>query len=278
MAFTTASTASIRSSCRRAPCSLPPARAQRHLREGASGQLRARRQGAASSRDSPPCRPAPERFTLEPDPNGFFTSYARDGRFVSYYGDNHPRYNGNVVKAMASAKTATRRWSRSSPRSWRRSIRRSSRRATAPAQALVARLDDQLLARVERVNRLTPTIIEVIVRAPAAARHFHPGQFYRLQNFERGSVRVRTDDHVAALLMEGIALTGAWVDREAGPAVADHARDGRVEPAVRVPAAGRAGGGDGPDRDADRDPARTSRCCWPAAASATPCCSRSPGR
>ena len=56
----------------------------------------------------------------------------------------------------------------------------------------------------------------MIVRAPAAARHFHPGQFYRLQNFERGSVRVRTDDHVAALLMEGIALTGAWVDREAG--------------------------------------------------------------
>ena len=32
---------------------------------------------------------------------------------------------------------------------------------------------------------LTPTIVEVIVRAPAAARHFHPGQFYRLQNFER---------------------------------------------------------------------------------------------
>ena len=26
------------------------------------------------------------------------------GRFVSYYGDNHPRYAGNVVKAMASAK------------------------------------------------------------------------------------------------------------------------------------------------------------------------------
>ena len=27
-----------------------------------------------------------------------------DGRFVTYYGDNHPRYAGNVVKAMASAK------------------------------------------------------------------------------------------------------------------------------------------------------------------------------
>ena len=43
-------------------------------------------------------------FTLEPDANGFFTSYNSDGRFVSYYGDNHPRYAGNVVKAMASAK------------------------------------------------------------------------------------------------------------------------------------------------------------------------------
>ena len=80
----------------------------------------------------------------------------------------------------------------------------------------MATLDDQLLARVERVVRLTPTIVEVIVRAPAAARHFHPGQFYRLQNFERLSPHVRLDDHVASMLMEGIALTGAWVDREQG--------------------------------------------------------------
>ena len=44
------------------------------------------------------------RLQLSPDANGFFTSYNADGRFVSYYGDNHPRYAGNVVKAMASAK------------------------------------------------------------------------------------------------------------------------------------------------------------------------------
>ena len=164
-----------------------------------------------------------------------------------------------ATTTRATTATSSRRWPRPSTatarrralrrRRWRHWIRRRSRPAIARWQALVARLDDQLLARVERVIRLTPTIIEVIVRAPAAARHFHPGQFYRLQNFERGSVRVHTDDHVAALLMEGIALTGAWVDREARPAVAHHARDGRVEPAVRLPAAGRAGGGDGPDRD-----------------------------
>src|SRR5690606_27033006 len=42
--------------------------------------------------------------TLVPDKNGFFTSYNDRGRLVSYYGDNHPMYAGNVVKAMASAK------------------------------------------------------------------------------------------------------------------------------------------------------------------------------
>ncbi len=99
----------------------------------------------------------------------------------------------------------------------------------------MATLDRELLARVERVERLTETIVEVVVRAPAAARHFSPGQFYRLQNFESLAARarsVRDADHVrpgpatltpvasrdgeTPLLMEGIALTGAWVDREQG--------------------------------------------------------------
>ncbi|MGE0359246.1 MAG: FAD-dependent oxidoreductase [Vicinamibacterales bacterium] len=161
-------------------------------------------------------RTAPGTFVLEPDAQGFFTSYARDGRFVSYYGDNHPRYNGNVVKAMASAKHGYRHVVALFADDLAALDRAAQPARDAAWRELVTRLDDQLLARVERVIRLTPTIIEVVVRAPAAARHFHPGQFYRLQNFERGSVRVKTDDHVAALLMEGIALTGAWVDAERG--------------------------------------------------------------
>ena len=153
---------------------------------------------------------------LEPDPNGFFTSHDTNGKFVTYYGDNHPRYNGNVVNAMASAKHGYPHVV---------ALFADEIAALSPAdqpkredawQAMIGRLDDQLLARVERVVRLTPTIIEVIVRARAAARHFHPGQFYRLQNFERLSPHIRLDDHVASMLMEGIALTGAWVDREQG--------------------------------------------------------------
>ena len=186
-------------------------------------------------------------------PNGFFTSHDTGGKFVTYYGDNHPRYNGNVVKAMASAKHGYPHVVALFADEIAALDPAQQPQREAAWQSLVATLDDQLLARVERVVRLTPTIVEVIVRAPAAARHFHPGQFYRLQNFERLSPHVRVDDHVASMLMEGIALTGAWVDRGEGPAVADHARDGRVEPAVRVPQARRAGRGDGTDRHADRD-------------------------
>jgi len=67
-------------------------------------------------------------------------------------------------------------------------------------------------ARVVRVDRLTPTIVEVVVEAPAAARNFEPGQFYRLQNYEARSKKIDG----TLLTMEGLALTGAWVDKDKG--------------------------------------------------------------
>ncbi|MBZ5557639.1 MAG: FAD-dependent oxidoreductase [Acidobacteriia bacterium] len=152
------------------------------------------------------------RFHLTPDPNGFFTSYDADGRFVTYYGDNHPRYAGNVVKAMASAKHGFPQVTRLFARDLASLDAGKQADRDRAWTALVQRLDTDLLARVEDVVRLTPTIVEVIVKAPAAARHFHPGQFYRLQNFESVARRVGP----TPLLMEGIALTGAWVDKERG--------------------------------------------------------------
>src|SRR5262249_51399186 len=79
-------------------------------------------------------------------------------------------------------------------------------------RTLAAKLDDELRAVVVEVNRLTPTIVEVVVRAPQQARTFHPGQFYRMHNFETEASTVEG----TKLLMEGLALTGAWVDAERG--------------------------------------------------------------
>src|SRR4029079_12568192 len=75
---------------------------------------------------------------------------------------------------------------------------------------LVATLDDQLRAFVVKVERLTPTIVDVVVKAPLQARKFQPGQFYRLQNFETKAPVIDG----TRMLMEGLALTGAWVDEK----------------------------------------------------------------
>ena len=151
------------------------------------------------------------KLEMVPGP-GFFTSYFKDGRTVSYYGDNHPRYAGSVVKAMASAKDGhphvvglfARALASLDPKEQPERDRQWGARA--------ARLDQELTATVVEVQRLAPGIVDVVVRAPLAARHFEPGQFYRLQTFERFAPRVDGEP----IATEGIALTGAWTDREQG--------------------------------------------------------------
>ena len=146
----------------------------------------------------------PLRGLAKPERPAVLTTLRDDGRAVSFFGDLHPSFQGNVVKAMASAKQGYPIVSRMLAR-----VEAADGRSDA---AFFAMLDDALRARIERVLRLTPTIVEVVVHAPAAARRFQPGQFYRLQNYEALAARSRG----TRLAMEGLALTGAWVDRERG--------------------------------------------------------------
>jgi NADPH-dependent glutamate synthase beta subunit-like oxidoreductase/NAD(P)H-flavin reductase len=143
---------------------------------------------------------------------GFFTSYQKDGRFISYYGDNHPIYAGNVVKAMASARDGYEEVVKLFGNELASLDPHEQDQRDAVFAKLTDYLDEQLLVTVVRVDRLTPTIVDVIVKAPMQARKFHPGQFYRLQNFE--SIAAKIGD--TRMTMEGIALTGAWVDRDMG--------------------------------------------------------------
>jgi NADPH-dependent glutamate synthase beta subunit-like oxidoreductase/NAD(P)H-flavin reductase len=144
----------------------------------------------------------PERVA-KPDAVRVLTHLRPDGRAVSFFGDLHPSFSGNVVKAMGGATLGYPAVSRLLAR----------RQPSAPAPAeLRARLDDALRARVQEVVRLTPKIVEIVVKAPMAARAFRPGQFYRLQNYE--SLAPRVDG--TTLAMEGLALTGASVDRATG--------------------------------------------------------------
>ncbi|MCS6873627.1 MAG: FAD-dependent oxidoreductase [Pyrinomonadaceae bacterium] len=140
------------------------------------------------------------------DGTAFFTSYCNNGKFITYYGDNHPTYAGNVVKAMASAKLGYREISNL----FSEDIGKKANEEDF--ETLIKTLDEEIRAFVVKVERLAPSIVEVIVKAPLQARKFKPGQFYRLQNFESKAPMIGDKK----LLMEGLALTGAWTDAEKG--------------------------------------------------------------
>ncbi|MCC6531504.1 MAG: FAD-dependent oxidoreductase [Burkholderiales bacterium] len=147
---------------------------------------------------------SPERNAAKPRAVHVLMQRQADGRSMSFFGDMHPSYFGNVVKAMASARQGFSAVSRGML------ARAAASRATD--ESFLGALNAALRPRVHKVVRLTHNIVEVIVHAPAAARAFKPGQFYRLQNYETLAMEVQG----TRLAMEGLALTGAWVDARKG--------------------------------------------------------------
>ncbi|HTE82158.1 MAG TPA: FAD-dependent oxidoreductase, partial [Reyranella sp.] len=122
----------------------------------------------------------PERVCKPGDVRVLMYRHA-DGRFMSFFGDLHPSFAGNVVKAMGGAKQGYP------------VLTRSMEKLAAPKrspQEILAEANRAWRATVVRVERLTPTIVEVVVEAPAAAANFEPGQFYRLQNYEARSKKI----------------------------------------------------------------------------------------
>lgn len=148
------------------------------------------------------------------DETGFFTSYELNGKYISYYGDNHPKYAGNVVKALASAKDGYEKVAELFENEITglnyeaefQNLREENYRK------IISQLDSGLIATVEDVIRLTPSIIEVVIRAPFAVEKFHPGQFYRLQNYETTARHLNGN----VLTMEGLAMTGSLTDTQKG--------------------------------------------------------------
>lgn len=151
----------------------------------------------------------PEPNTSKPVEVNVLMHKSADNKFVSYFGDLHPSYVGNVVKAMGAAKQGY-------PVINKVLMQAAPYNKKTPDQ-FIQKMNQELLATIHKVERLTSNIVEVIVKAPAAARGFQPGQFYRLQNYEMHAPFVEdTRHHKTKLAMEGVALTGAWVDKEQG--------------------------------------------------------------
>ncbi|MDP2209717.1 MAG: FAD-dependent oxidoreductase [Bacteroidota bacterium] len=148
----------------------------------------------------------------EDSAKAFFTSYNDNEKYITYYGDNHPAYAGNVVKAMASARAGYEKVVELFKNEINGLDTSTQNVRDGEWKKFSDDLENKFTATVVKINRLTSTIIEVIVQAPLAAEKFKPGQFYRLQNFEVDSRWIEGTQ----LTMEGLALTGAWTDVDKG--------------------------------------------------------------
>ncbi|XP_025418995.1 uncharacterized protein LOC112689481 [Sipha flava] len=131
-------------------------------------------------------------------------AYKQGNKIISFFGDLHPSYSGSVVKAMASAKNGYPIISQL--------LSEISDKKTKSSEEFFAEIKEQLTAKVIQVQYLTDTVVEIVIKAPLAAKNFQPGQFFRLQNFETNSKR----NNNTQLAMEGIAVTGTEVDKEKG--------------------------------------------------------------
>jgi NADPH-dependent glutamate synthase beta subunit-like oxidoreductase/NAD(P)H-flavin reductase len=137
---------------------------------------------------------------------GPFTSYNLNGRHVSFLGDTHPTFNGSVVKAIASGL-----------RTYPKIVASFGALAEEPGDDMEytefrERMQDLFQPRLLEVTRCALNAVELVVHAPMAAKHFHPGQIYRLQNYERQALLVDG----TRLQTETLAITGSQVDRVRG--------------------------------------------------------------
>ena len=157
-------------------------------------------------------REDPEHFKLngkyfsmvkEEQKPDFFTKI-EDNFSISILGDSHPEYSGSVVKAMASAKN--------SYKSIAKEVLNYNTNNTLPNNKFFEKLNNQLISKVIKVNRLNKNVVEIFVQSPLAASKFKPGQFYRLQNYE-SNAKIN-NGYLKAI--EPLALTGASVDKTHG--------------------------------------------------------------
>ncbi len=184
--------------------------------------------------------PATPERVVKPAAVRVLTHLRPDGRAVSFFGDLHPSFAGNVVKAMGGATLGypvisrmLARLAPSAPRAGRADGAARLRAARAGARDRPADAEHRRGRRAgaDRGARLQarPVLSAAELRAPGAAGRWHdPG--------------------------DGGAGADRRRDRHGrGPAVDDRARDGRLLRPLRAVEAGRAGDPDGPDRHADRD-------------------------
>jgi NADPH-dependent glutamate synthase beta subunit-like oxidoreductase/NAD(P)H-flavin reductase len=144
---------------------------------------------------------------------GGFTSYQKDNKFVTFLGDSHPVFHGNVVNAIASAMKIYPKIlelfteNKKDNESYDRFADRMKELFSSSVVSVTPFTTSPLVREVTRSAGDEYTEIEI--HSPLAAQQWQPGQFYRLQNFE-------TTPDKKNIASEAVALIAFDVNPEKG--------------------------------------------------------------
>ena len=133
--------------------------------------------------------------------NSFLTKIDEQGRAVSFLGDLHPIFEGNVVKAMASAKEGSKEILQN--------LLHIKSQFEGDFWGLIKR---DFLVQIQSINRLSDHVVELVVKAPLLASQTKVGQIFRLQNYHVLAKEINGQ----IMAMEGVTVTALSVDPKAG--------------------------------------------------------------
>jgi NADPH-dependent glutamate synthase beta subunit-like oxidoreductase/NAD(P)H-flavin reductase len=120
---------------------------------------------------------------------------------VSFFGDLHPNFEGNVVKAMASAKRGYEQ------------INQALKLINYSSQNIKYKnYREDFLVNILRVDRLSDNVVEIYVKSKLLANQTGVGQIFRLHNYHALALESKGQ----TMAMEGVVVTALAIDKEAG--------------------------------------------------------------
>ncbi len=121
---------------------------------------------------------------------------------VSFFGDLHPNFEGNVVKAMASAKKCYEQINQAL-----KLINYSTKN-----QNEYKDYREDFLVNILRVDRLSENVVEIYIKSNLLANQTQIGQIFRLHNYHAFAQESKGQ----TLAMEGVVVTALAIDKTIG--------------------------------------------------------------
>lgn len=120
---------------------------------------------------------------------------------VSFFGDLHPNFEGNVVKAMASAKLGYSKVSAL-----------LQKVAHHHDVDFLKKINQEFVVQIESINPFSKYSTEIFIKAPLLAKQTQLGQIFRLQNYHNLAAKIEGQ----IMAMEGVTVTALEVDKQQG--------------------------------------------------------------